>query len=148
MKRTPLKSRHRATGPTPDVVEAALERAQHSCEINGCRLEGMRGHGWSLQHRMPRGRGGTRDPRINRLSNVLVVCGSGTGGCHGLIENQLRAAAYEVRWLLHRCVCFSVDCVHAPRRQQVWLLRERWVYLTDDGRYEDANPPEGMPEVA
>jgi hypothetical protein len=142
-----MKSRYRDTGPAPDVVEAALERAQYSCEINGCRLDGERGRGWSLQHRMPRGRGGTRDPRINRLSNLLVVDGSGVTGCHGLIEGELRAAAYEVGWLLHRCACWPPGCFHDPTEQPVWLLRERWVLLTDDGRYVPCDAPEGADDA-
>lgn len=141
MKRSPTKSRYRNTGPPVEVVEACLERAQFSCEINGCNLVGTRGHGWSLQHRLPRGRGGTRSLRINLPSNLLVVCGSGVQGCHGLIEHELRAAAYEVGWLLHHCDCPRHSCEHSPRRRQVWILRESWQYLTDDGRYEDAPPP-------
>lgn len=135
--------RRRSTGPRNDVVEACLERAQYMCEINGCQLSGTRGEGWSLQHRMPRGSGGTPDPRINLPSNLLVACGSGTTGCHGLIENQLRAAAYEVRWLLHRCACLDpFNCVHAPRQMQTLILNERWVYLTDRATYTDASAPE------
>jgi hypothetical protein len=143
VKRSWMKSRYRQTGPANDVVEACLERASYACEINGCELRGDRGEGWSMQHRLPRGRGGDRDPRINLPSNLLVVCGSGTTGCHGLIEDSLRAAAYEVRWLIHRCACErQFVCEHSPRNQQTYILRGRWVYLSDAASYVDAEAPE------
>jgi hypothetical protein len=143
VKRAEMKSRYRYTGPSADVVEACLERAAYACEINGCELRGDRGEGWSLQHRMPRGEGGTASPRINLPSNLLVACGSGTTGCHGLIENQLRREAYVVGWLLRKCVCPEpFACEHSPRRKQTWILRDRWVYLTDGATYAPAPPPE------
>jgi hypothetical protein len=142
MRRAEMKSRYRYTGPPNDTVEACLERASYACEINGCDLRGDRGEGWSIQHRLARGRGGDRDPRINLPSNLLVVCGSGTTGCHGLIEDQLRAAAYEVRWLIRRCGCErKFVCEHSPRNLQTYILRGRWVYLDDAANYIDADEP-------
>lgn len=141
-------SRARYTGPPRDVVEACLERAQYSCEINGCEIRGNRGEGWSLQHRRPRGSGGTVHPRINSPANLLVTCGSGTTGCHGLIENELRAAAYEVGWLVRRCDCSRpFDCEHSPRRTPALILRRRWVLLDELGDYEDTEAPAVLPEV-
>jgi hypothetical protein len=129
-------SRRRQTGPDQLTVEACLERAAFACEINGCDLRGNRGEGWSTQHRLPRGRGGDRNPRINLPSNLLIVCGSGTTGCHGLVEDQLRAASYEVGWLLHRCACaLPFDCEHSPRKKPVLVLRSRWMLLNDDASY-------------
>lgn len=143
-----MKTRYRYTGPLPEVVEACLERASYSCEINGCELRGNRGEGWSLQHRRSRGAGGSRDPRANLPSNLLVACGSGVTGCHGLIENGLRGAAYEVGWLIRKCACSDPwSCEHSPRRRLALVLRTRWVYLTDAAGYIDAPPPPSM-EVA
>lgn len=53
----------------------------------------------SVHHRKPRGMGGTRDPRSSDLRNGVLLCGTGTTGCHGDIEND-RAAAYDDGWLL------------------------------------------------
>lgn len=143
-----MRTRYRYTGPLPEVVEACLERASYSCEINGCELRGNRGEGWSLQHRRSRGAGGSRDPRANLPSNLLVACGSGTTGCHGLIEDGLRGAAYEVGWLIRKCVCSDPwSCEHSPRRRLALVLRTRWVYLTDAAGYIDAPPPPSV-EVA
>jgi 5-methylcytosine-specific restriction endonuclease McrA len=41
---------------------------------------------YSIHHRKPRGMGGSRDPRINGKANLLLLCGSGTDGCHGHVE--------------------------------------------------------------
>ena len=53
----------------------------------------------SVHHRLPRRMGGTRDPRSNDLRNLVLVCGSGTTGCHGWIESH-RTEAYEQGWLI------------------------------------------------
>jgi hypothetical protein len=135
-------SRRRSTGPAPHVVEACLERASYSCEINGDELRGSRGEGWSIQHRRSRGAGGTRHPRENGTSNLLVVCGSGTTGCHGLIENALRAAAYQVGWLVRKCDCARpFDCEHSPGKKPVLILRGRWVLLDEAAHYIDVEAP-------
>jgi hypothetical protein len=132
----------RRTGPPQQVVEACLERASYACEINGCDLTGTRGEGWSLQHRRSRGSGGTLDARANLPSNLLVACGSGTTGCHGLIENGLRGAAYEVGWLIRKCACVDPwRCEHSPRKRVALILRHRWVYLDDAATYIDAPTP-------
>jgi hypothetical protein len=55
---------------------------------------------YSIHHRKPRGMGGTKDPAISRLSNLLALCGSGTTGCHGWVESS-RRLAYERGFLLH-----------------------------------------------
>ena len=144
--RSPVR---RSTGPDQLTVEACLERASYACEVNGCELRGQRGEGWSLNHRRSRGAGGTTDPRANYPSNLLVVCGDGVRGCHGLLENQLRAQAYVVGWLIRKCACLDPwTCAHAPARTPLWLLRERWVLLDDEGRYRRSGPPEGYEEVA
>lgn len=124
------------------MVEACLERARYACEINGCQIHGGRGEGWSWQHRLPRQIGGTSDPRVNRPSNGLIVCGSSTsaGGCHQLLETQRRAEAYIVGWLIHRCACHRLDCDHAPVNVPALILREQFMYLTDRGTYADHAP--------
>jgi len=135
MVRTPMKSRSKYTGPTMATTELVIERANYACEINGCLLGDVRGVDWSIQHRAPRQSGGTIDPRYNQAPNLLLVCGSAVTGCHGLIEDKLRAEAYTVGWLLKR----GQD----PASERVLILRQRFVWLTVDGRYAD-HPPEGV----
>jgi hypothetical protein len=48
--------------------------------------------GWSVQHRKHRSRGGD-----NRMSNLIVLCGSGTTLCHGWVEGN-PLAAQEDGW--------------------------------------------------
>ena len=54
----------------------------------------------SRHHRKPRGMGGRNRADANRPSNVVTLCGSGTTGCHGWVE-QHRAEGYAAGWLLH-----------------------------------------------
>jgi len=43
--------------------------------------------------------GGSRRPDTNELPNLLLVCGTGTTGCHGVIESN-RMWAYLNGFLL------------------------------------------------
>lgn len=124
-------AKNASTGPTKEAVEAALERAGFSCMICNHMLGDRRGVDWSIQHRRPRGKGGTRWPGINLLSNIGPLCGSGVDGCHGEVESY-RAAAVDDGWL----VKWPLDPATIP----VLLHRERYVYLTNDGQYSD-HPP-------
>lgn len=58
-----------------------------------------RGMGWSAHHRKPRGNGGTSDPAVGDISNCLILCGTGTTGCHGWVESN-RAKAREQGYLV------------------------------------------------
>lgn len=71
------------------VIDLIFERAQSRCELCGVgihRHEG-RGYWWSVHHREPKGMGGAaRSPYLGLASNGLLLCGSGTTGCHGWVE--------------------------------------------------------------
>lgn len=45
--------------------------------------------------------GGTKDPASNSPANILLLCGSGTTGCHGWVESH-REEAYESGFLVRR----------------------------------------------
>lgn len=70
------------TGPSAKVVQQVRERDGHQCVRCGV------GRDLTTHHRIPRGMGGTKDPRINHPSNLLTLCGSGTTGCHGWAESH------------------------------------------------------------
>lgn len=125
------RPKNASTGPTDEIVEAALERAGFSCMICDHMLGDRRGTDWCVQHRRPRGKGGTRWPGVNLLSNLGILCGSATTGCHGEVESR-RADALDDGWL--------VKWPGDPATISLLLHRERWVYLTNDGHYSD-NPP-------
>ena len=55
-----------------------------------CEKCGDYGIGLSMHHRKKRGQGGSWAP-----SNIVVVCGDGTRGCHGWIEQNPTAANAE-----------------------------------------------------
>lgn len=135
LRRTPMRSRYRNTGPNAATVDLVLERAQHSCEACSVALGAWRGVDWSVQHRRPRAMGGTNWTGINRPSNLLILCGSATtpGSCHHFAENW-RASSVASGWL----VLSRVDPATVP---VLVLHGSRWVYLGDDGRYHD-DPPE------
>lgn len=86
-----------STGPDEDTRMTVYLRANGYCERCGV---GLNGKAVSIHHRRPRRMGGTSDPIINTVPNLLLVCGSGTTGCHGWIESN-RTAAYQSGWLLH-----------------------------------------------
>ena len=54
----------------------------------------------SIHHRRPRQMGGTRE-NLDTLANLVVLCGSGTTGCHGYIESH-RTQAIAEGWLVPR----------------------------------------------
>lgn len=84
------------TGPTPATRRAVIERDEGRCVVTGAYLvdpHTLRPYGqYSLQHRRPRGLGGSRDPIINDPVNLILVDGTGTTGVHGRIESQRRWA--------------------------------------------------------
>ena len=75
--------------------DVLMERANNGCEVCWGSLETM-----SVHHRRPRQMGGTKVGWINTSPNLLVICGTGNSGCHGLIESY-RKSSYEHGWLLH-----------------------------------------------
>lgn len=72
--------------------------------------------------------GGTRRIDTNSPANLLLLCGSGTTGCHHEVESD-RAAAISLGLL--------VSQHHDPAAIPVRLARG-WTYLTTDGRYADS----------
>lgn len=121
-RRTP-----RRTGPDETTTQALYTRAQGRCEV--CNVDLTTGREYSKHHRIPRGRGGNND-----LANLLLLCGTGTTGCHGMIESH-RTIAYEHGWL--------VRSGYSPGEIPVRIhgvLDTRVVYLTSDGQYADGAP--------
>lgn len=141
MRRTPMPRgarprapRAKTTGPNQTTRDIVWARAGGACEL--CRGSLAGPQGFSVHHRLPRRMGGSRRPELNTPANLLVVCGSGTTGCHGRIESN-RTQAYADGLLLH-------DGVDPAAVSVVLAGPDGWprrVLLTVDGMYVD--PTEG-----
>jgi 5-methylcytosine-specific restriction protein A len=123
LKRTPMKSRYRGTGPAPDVVDLVYDRAAHSCELCLVAVGPGRGDDHELHHRRPRRMGGSLLPDTNLPPNLLLLCPD----CHSTVERE-RAAAYEGGWLVRQG--------DNPALVPVLIGAQRWVLLTVSGQYK------------
>lgn len=112
------------SGPDKSTVAAVLERAGYCCEACGKTVGDERGVDYSIHHRKARGMGGTRFG-ANLASNLLVLCGSGTTGCHGYVESH-RSEAMACGWLVSRYQ--DPSAVPAQIGDQVRLLTNLATY--------------------
>lgn len=104
--------------------EMVLARDNHACVSCGRSIHTSLGY--SIQHRIPRGMGGSKhDPRINLPSNLITLCGSATTGCHGWAESS-RNDAREQGYLLYR--------LSEPAKVAV-LTELGWTFYDDVGSY-------------
>lgn len=115
----------------PATVELGWERAQGCCERCGKGLDWHdRGWGWSAHHREARGSGGSRLPHVSKVSNMLILCGSGVTGCHGIVETG-RSAATDLGYLVSR------HGLRRPKDVPVLHVLYGWVLLLEDGNVEE-----------
>ena len=127
-----LKFPREDSGPSPKVRSAVEGRDGNTCCLCGTPVARDDD---SIHHRIPRGRGGSNTP-----DNLLLLCGSGTTGCHGHVESH-RAEAYERGYL--------VRTGHEPMNEPVLLHDRTWVYLTPGGKRipaEAASQPQLDPD--
>ncbi len=113
----------RYTGATPLVRMSVVMRGGGKCEI--CNKALNNSTYVSLHHRKPRKMGGSKDTALNEPSNLMMICGSGTTGCHGYVESH-RELSYENGWLVHS--------YENPATKPV-LIRNTSVLLDDFGGY-------------
>lgn len=136
LDRQPTRTRRPANrGPVVRDIDAIVcERDGWCCVRCGLNVSGgERGRDYSIQHRRPRGIGGSRRPETEGPQNKILLCGDGTTGCHGWVESNRGLALYH-GWLVSQW--------EDPATVRVLVDRgERWVYLTASGEYAD-NPPE------
>lgn len=128
----------KTTGPSQEIRRLVMERDGFQCVRCGNVVSGEPGRDFSIQHRIPRGMGGSRDPRLNMPANLILFCGSGTTGCHGEVESK-RLDARESGFALWR----SQDPTEVPVTVAIWPASENAPavtvsYLLDDlgGRTE------------
>lgn len=124
----------KVTGAFPAVVrQTILDRDHYRCQRCGANVDaGFLGY--SLQHRIARGSGGTSDPIIARPSNGLTLCGSATTDCHGWVESH-NTEAERNGW----AVASWADPTSVPVKTM-----DGWVLLNDRGTaWPTATPPGG-----
>lgn len=80
---------------------------------------------FSRHHRIPRGTGGSA--LVDRVSNILKLCGSGSTGCHGWIESH-RTDAEVLGYLLPK-LNPDID----PETEPIFIHEYGWVLLADNG---------------
>lgn len=89
--------------PKPNRVSdetrfAVLARAFYKCER--CNRDFL-GYPVSVHHRRPRMMGGSKNEMLHEMANLIVLCGTGTSGCHGWVESN-RAKARELGYLIQK----------------------------------------------
>lgn len=119
------------TGFKPQTVELIWERDRGRCAMCGRPLRReARGFEWSAHHIQPRGMGGSKDPVIGSASNGVLLCGSGTTGCHGHVESH-REDAEKLGYIIRRGV---LRPGHVPIKHFLHGV----VYLNPDGTVRPA----------
>ena len=101
-------------------------RDGHRCQMCGASILNQPS---SIHHRRRRGMGGSA--LLERPSNLVRLCGTGTTGCHGFVESQ-RTLATVRGWLLG----FLDDPEATPLS-----CFDGWVLLSDDGSRTPCTPP-------
>ncbi|MBF6213722.1 HNH endonuclease [Nocardia puris] len=109
------KSRRRYTGPSAAVLDLVRARCGGRCERCATPVTNA-----DVHHRIPRGMGGTRDPRVNQACSLVVICRP----CHDWIESRRDAARVD-GWLVSR----GTDPASVPVRSRLHGL----VLLGEDG---------------
>jgi hypothetical protein len=127
---------------SPDVVRRAFERDGERCfrcrlalrwELRGAVYVG----GWSAHHRKARGRGGSKDPMKSGIANCLILCGTGTTGCHGWVEKN-RAVALEQGYLIP---LNATTPEYEPAAVRIKRGGDSWWLLTENGRAVEVEGP-------
>lgn len=119
-RRTPLQTVALTGRPDQLTRQTVLERDGFCCV--GC----GRGGWLHLHHRVPLGRGGSRDPLAHSPANLLSVCAV----CHDRIHHVSPAQARLLGQLVRR----GVDPALVP----MFTVLRGLVFVTADGWYADA----------
>jgi 5-methylcytosine-specific restriction protein A len=105
------------TAFSPATREAICIRDEARCALCGDLTR-------QIQHRRARGMGGTVLDWIGNAANGVLLCGSGTTGCHGAIERNPELA---------RALGYRLDPGEDPELVPVWYEREGfWRLLSHD----------------
>jgi len=115
------------SGPTPATRQAVAARAGYHCELCYTPITGQA----SVHHRRPRRMGGTRRSDVNESANLMLLCGSGTTGCHGWVESHRKEALADGIILYDRDI--PTDHPYRDRHGNWWTL-------TNEATKHETNP--------
>lgn len=104
-------------------------RDGHSCRRCG---RSFLGYDYSRHHRIPKGAGGSA--LVDRASNIVKICGSGTTGCHGWVESH-REDAETLGWILPK-LNPDID----PETEPLFTI-DGWVLFDDAGGVTPCDAP-------
>lgn len=125
------------TQPDKHARDQVTGRDQHRCTICERYVRAGQWPGLSIHHRLMRSQG-SGSTELHEPSNLLLLCGTGTTGCHGWIHaHPLEAQTYG--WLI------GVKDTRPPHLVPVYNHRHGWQLLTPDGQAVPCQPPEGQP---
>ena len=85
---------------------------------------------YSIHPRRPRGMGGSVDPLTNHPSNGILLCGTGTTGCHGWVESH-RTQALADGYLIPSSWDPRTTPVRLPSGARVLLELDGYHYLPE-----------------
>lgn len=104
--------------------EVVLARDGTTCQLCGADVTYRLA---SVQHRKPRGMGGSA--LVDIPSNGVLVCGSATtpGSCHNWMEHEERQQAEDLGYLIPK-----LSGIH-PSTVRLWTYPHGWVLLDDHG---------------
>ncbi len=128
--------RKRQAPKDPDAIGAALPQDVRQarvllsgglCDWCGRPITGP----YSIHHRLPGRMGGRRNK--HRLAALALLDGTGTTGCHGLLESS-RTLALGAGFLIP-----DGAAVPAPELYPMFLHQVRWVLVTPEG-FADSAP--------
>jgi hypothetical protein len=122
----------RGTGPSAAVRKLILDREGMHCAACGISVTGIPA---SVQHRRARRMGGSSDPAANRPGNLVLLCGDGVTGCHGLAESRDPHMHERGFWIYSWESPAAVPVMLADEGD--WALT---VWLDDSGQYLYARP--------
>lgn len=108
-----------STGPKRSVADLVRTRDAGVCRRCGHLAT-------NKQHRIGRGMGGTNRTDVNSAAALVLMCGSGTTGCHGWATTH-PDEAYATGWAIRR------SDTRPPSEIPLTDLRGHTFLLADDG---------------
>lgn len=119
-----------STHPKQSTKTLVARRQRYRCAVCGRDLlDAYIRHSFHHRHMRSHPYPGLHEPQ-----NLILVCGSGTQGCHGRIHANPEWA-YRLGYLVH------MNDEH-PENRQYYDRKQGWLYLNPDGTSTPAPEPD------